>query len=210
MIPGMDENLSAAIIDWRDEDDEPLTEGAESRYYLSLDPPYSPRNAPMESIWELLLVRGVDRELFAGGRSGRLVDPFAPEWTYRPQGLRDFLTVQGQGRINLNTAGPDVILAAVPGFDEMMVDNLIAFRSGPDGVERTADDQPIESFDVLETIGGMTEFAINQARNHCVLASDVFHIHVRVSGAQSAARLELDVGVRRTQRGLERLYWRER
>ena len=208
-IPGMDEEISAAIIDWRDEDNDEMSQGAEARYYQELTPPYISKNAPLESIWELLLVRGIDTELFAGRRPARLIDEGSSDWAYWPEGLRDFLTVHGQGRININTAGPEVLAAAVPGLDSYMIENLLAFRRGVDGVERTGDDRPIESFDELEQIGGMTEFAINQAAMHCVLSSQTFHIHVRVSGVDSTASLELDVGVRRSGRGLETLYWRE-
>jgi type II secretory pathway component PulK len=76
-----DQAVAAAIIDWRDADDEPVTpEGAEAAYYESLPYPYRPRNAPFETIGELLLVRGVTPEMLFGTRERR--------------GLADLVTVE--------------------------------------------------------------------------------------------------------------------
>jgi hypothetical protein len=58
-LPGMTEEIADAILDWMDEDEEPREFGAESEYYASLNPPYAPKNGPLESLEELLLVRGI-------------------------------------------------------------------------------------------------------------------------------------------------------
>ena len=65
-LPGMTEQTADAILDWIDPDDEPREFGAEAEFYSSLQPPYGPRNGPLESIEELLLVRGVTPELLYG------------------------------------------------------------------------------------------------------------------------------------------------
>jgi len=208
-VPGVDEAISAAIIDWRDADDTPLPLGAEDRFYGRLEPAYSCKNGPFYSITELLLLRGMESALFAGPSQGAMMDADDPHREYRPAGLADFLTTKGEGRININTASPEILMAAVPGFDELMIENLIAFRRGMDGIARTEDDVAVESFEMLEEIGGMTEFAINQARMHCVLSSDVFHIRVVVTAPDATARLELNVDVVRSESGLEITCWRE-
>jgi len=56
------DELVDALIDWRDEDNTPLEFGAEDKFYAELDPPYKVKNAPFDTVEELLLVRG-----FAGG-----------------------------------------------------------------------------------------------------------------------------------------------
>ena len=208
-IPGMEEDISGAVIDWRDENDVPLPLGAESRYYAQMAVPYACKSAPLESIWELLLVRGIDLDIFGGVNRERLTEKDNPLWRYRESGLRDFLTVYGDGRVNLNTACPEVLFAAVPGLDESMIESLLWFRDGTDGVARTADDRGIESFEMLQEIGGMTDFAINQAAMRCVLSSDVFHVRVQVTERKSGAQLDLDVGFTRGERGLETIFWRE-
>jgi len=79
-LPGMDmiedpESIADAIMDWIDEDDEPREYGAEFDYYQALQPPYAPKNGPLETVEELLLVRGMTPELLFGrdlNRNGTL------------------------------------------------------------------------------------------------------------------------------------------
>jgi competence ComEA-like helix-hairpin-helix protein len=63
---GMSTDIVAAIMDWRDGDNAVSPGGAESEYYLSLQPPYQPRNGPIQTVRELLMVRGVSRQLLFG------------------------------------------------------------------------------------------------------------------------------------------------
>ncbi len=65
-LPGMSEDIADAILDWIDDDDEPREFGAEFDYYASLDPPYAPKNGPLETVEELLLVRDVFPTLLFG------------------------------------------------------------------------------------------------------------------------------------------------
>ena len=55
-----------AILDWRDPDDLENLNGAEADYYASLPRPYPIKNAPFDSVEELLLVRGVTPDLYYG------------------------------------------------------------------------------------------------------------------------------------------------
>jgi general secretion pathway protein K len=87
-----------SIQDWRDVNDEHRLNGAESDdTYLKLPVPYRARNANLESVAELLQIKGITRELYFG----------APN---RP-GLVDAVTVRTLGQVNLNTAGPLVLRA---------------------------------------------------------------------------------------------------
>jgi len=65
-LPGMTDDLAAAIMDWRDEDSDISNFGAENEYYLSLPQPYYCKNAPFEVVEEILLVRGATAELVYG------------------------------------------------------------------------------------------------------------------------------------------------
>lgn len=79
-LPGMTEDIADCILDYLDEDDEPRAFGAEYDYYNTLDPPYNPKNGPLETVEELLLVKGVRPELLFGRDTNRngLVDEH--EW----------------------------------------------------------------------------------------------------------------------------------
>jgi hypothetical protein len=70
-LPGMTEDIADAILDWMDEDDEPREFGAELEYYGTLTPPYAPKNSALDSVEELLLVRGVTPLLLFGLDSNR-------------------------------------------------------------------------------------------------------------------------------------------
>ena len=70
-VPGMTEEIVNSILDWIDSDEEARVGGAESIYYTGLAVPYSCRNAPLESIEELLQIQGVTPALFYGEDANR-------------------------------------------------------------------------------------------------------------------------------------------
>jgi DNA uptake protein ComE-like DNA-binding protein len=65
-LPWMTDEFAAAIVDWRDEDEEITSNGAESETYATKQPAYACKNAPFESIEELALVHGATSELLYG------------------------------------------------------------------------------------------------------------------------------------------------
>jgi type II secretory pathway component PulK len=92
-LPNMTDQVAGSIVDWRDADDTPTNGGAESSYYGSLPSPYTAKNAPYETVEELLLVQGVSRELLYG-------NGFAP-----PLGVpANTRGTSGQGVTDLQTA----------------------------------------------------------------------------------------------------------
>lgn len=112
------EDILDAIKDWIDEDDEVTGFGAEDSYYQSLDHPYSCRNAPFESIYELLLVKGITPELFYGTDDG----------TERIPGISAYLTIYGDGKININTADDIVLQALSEDLDESLIEEMDDYR----------------------------------------------------------------------------------
>jgi general secretion pathway protein K len=96
------EELLDAIKDWIDADEEVTGAGAEGAYYAGLQRPYTAKNAAIDCIEELLMVKGVTRELFYG--------------TAGSPGLEQCLTVYGSvsrdGKVNINTA-PLAVLRAL-------------------------------------------------------------------------------------------------
>ena len=62
----MTEEIAEAIIDWRDNDDNPQTGGVEGGYYENMPFRYTIRNGPFRTIRELLLVKDVTPELLYG------------------------------------------------------------------------------------------------------------------------------------------------
>ncbi len=71
MLPRMMREDAAAIIDWRDSDESITLGGAESEFYMTMADPYQCKNAPFETVEELLLVRGMLPELIYGEDTNR-------------------------------------------------------------------------------------------------------------------------------------------
>jgi general secretion pathway protein K len=105
--------LTAALIDWIDGDEDPHEDiGAESDYYSRQTPPYRCKNALLDSLGELTLIRGFTPEII------KLVTPH--------------LTVHGNDdkKINVNTASIDVLmsLSEDPVIDRSTAEAIIAMR----------------------------------------------------------------------------------
>ena len=91
---GLPAELSQAVIDWQDADDETTgAMGAESNYYQGLDPSYLASNTKFHQVEELKLVRGFE---------GKNYDLIAPYVTALPEATK----------ININTAVP-ILLASI-------------------------------------------------------------------------------------------------
>ncbi len=104
--------VCAAIIDWADPDqDQALCDPtnttaqqspAEDSFYQLLKKPYLRKNAAYDSLDELHRVRGISDDFWA-----TFVDPDPDNPDKR------VITVWGQGKINVNTANPQTLLAIV-------------------------------------------------------------------------------------------------
>jgi len=92
------DTISDSLQDWRDPNDEYRVRGAESEdYYLKLPVPYRARNANLESVTELLQIKGVTPAIYNGTKD-------AP-------GLAALVTVRSPGQVNINTAPVQVLSA---------------------------------------------------------------------------------------------------
>jgi len=70
-LPNMTSELANSIIDWQDEDQDVSAGGAEGEYYLLLQNPYQCKNAPLETVEEVLLIKGGDLQLLYGEDTNR-------------------------------------------------------------------------------------------------------------------------------------------
>ena len=96
---GLPAELSQAVIDWQDADDETTgAMGAESNYYQGLDPSYLASNTRFHQVEELKLVRGFERKNY---------DLIAPYVTALPEATK----------INMNTAAPLLLASIDPKLD---------------------------------------------------------------------------------------------
>jgi general secretion pathway protein K len=107
--------IIASIQDWVDKDGLVRIDGAEDDYYQSLDFPYYPKNNKIEDLKELLLIKGIDEEMFYGS------DRFPP--------LTDFFTIYNDGgKLDINTVSK-LVLISLLGIDEETANAIILKRN---------------------------------------------------------------------------------
>lgn len=131
-IPGMTTEIAEAILDWRDTDDTAMESGAESSFYNALVPGYNAKNGPIESLEEMLRIKGIDESILYGEDRNRngILDPGEDDGdrSFPPddsdglilRGFADYLTVysmdmnwtkDGRARMNVTSAKPDDVRA---------------------------------------------------------------------------------------------------
>lgn len=120
-------DIADSILDWVDEDGDPRENGAEDGYYKGIEGGYACKNARFQILEELFLVKGMTQDVF--------------------DKVSAYLTVYGNGRVNLNTAGQYVLEAL--GLSDTLADKVIRFRRGNDSQEATADDNIFESVETV-------------------------------------------------------------
>ena len=108
-----------SILDWIDKDDRHRVNGAESDYYHGLSPAYAAKNGPLDSLEELLKVRGVTPELFYGSEEYKPTESSGEE---NASGLARIFTVQRVFQFNPNTAERAVLEIMYP---ENQVDEIL-------------------------------------------------------------------------------------
>jgi general secretion pathway protein K len=103
------ESVGDSILDWRDEDDMPRQNGAESVYYASLPEHIKIRNGKLVTPDELLAVKGVTPELYA-----RLLSR-----VFTVRGLSPFVDIN---------AAPVEVLRVLPGFTPEAAETVVSRR----------------------------------------------------------------------------------
>ena len=146
------ESLLDNITDWIDADDDGSAE--KTSYYDYLDNPYEPNNSLLTSIYQLLIVKDMNRFILFGDTPYPLQKSsteeeeediessyYTTESSYEEKkpvyGLCNFINTCTRGTININTATREVLMAL---FDDQqfLVDDIIETRiEGPfDTIEK--------------------------------------------------------------------------
>ncbi|MBF0524662.1 MAG: general secretion pathway protein GspK, partial [Deltaproteobacteria bacterium] len=170
---GLDEDtvntITDSILDWKDSGNLHRTSGAGDDYYLSLPQPYRSKHAPLDSVEELILVRGVTEEILFGsegncawnepaGSGGKAQGSLPGEQGKLRYGLAQVFTVynsRSRGQININYA-PLPVLMSLEGIT-------------PEQAQRIVDQRKIRDF---KTPGDLSSLGMQHIydRNQRVLA----------------------------------------
>lgn len=173
-----------AIIDWIDPDDEVTVlsyvqgenSGAESDYYRNLEKPYRCKNRPMEVLSELMLVKGMTGEVFRGATGAEQAGP--------PMGMEQFLTVYGDGRVNINEASAIVLQSLSEQIGRTLAESVVQHR-------------PYRNMEELGKVPGMTPEILQVVRGLVTMQSGEEYYTVTVRGVVGNCVRALRLAVRR-------------
>ncbi len=141
-LPYMTNDVADAILDFIDSDDTARQYGMESDYYSNLSPPYHTANGPLQSLDDLLLVKGVTPALLYGedlNRNG-ILDPGEDinGDGYFDRGWSAYLTVSsaernlqqdGSSRVNINQQDLPGLYDQLAGMlGEKQAQYIVAYR----------------------------------------------------------------------------------
>ncbi|MBN2686334.1 MAG: general secretion pathway protein GspK [Pontiellaceae bacterium] len=125
------EELIDCLTDWIDDNDLRELNGAESDDEFYQEQGYPVKNGQLDSVEELLLVKGWTPEILYGKS--------ADDESDEVYGIADILTVWGDGKVNINTA-PTNTLLSFPEYDDWQLEDIMLARAGLDGELGTVDD----------------------------------------------------------------------
>jgi type II secretory pathway component PulK len=187
--------IASAIYDWRVYGESEIEGLSNDVSYDDLQYPYPPKKANFETLDELRLVRGVTEEVF-----DRLIN---------------YVTIYGNGTININTASWPVLTAL--GLDEEQAKMAETIRRGADGFDGTADDSffnnSAELIQALVKTLGLNEEEQNQCRKS--MESIPFITESKIFRMTSVARMinrneNKSITCVFDTNGDKIVYWRER
>ena len=129
------------LEDWQDENDLHRLNGAESDDPFYKERGYECKNAPVDMVDELLLIKNWGEEVIYG-------TPPDEETDTPIIGIGKFLTTWGDGKVNPNSAVRDVLLTME--LSEEAIEAILELRLGADGQAGTEDDGLLQSdFDAI-------------------------------------------------------------
>lgn len=169
-------SVPACILDWVQPGDFARPAGAKSDYYLGLTPSYNCKDAPMDSIGELLLVKGVTWNMYYGVSSGQdsqhqlgVGHTFSQNDASYNFALKDVFTPFSSGKVNLLTA------------DDTVLNVLFDSQNNPNALEgfKTARDSDPPARDVAHLLAAANLDPQTQARigNYVSVIGNTFEIH---------------------------------
>jgi general secretion pathway protein K len=168
------EDLASSAADWADNNDEPRGLGAEDHdYYMHKAYPYRSKGAPFDYVGELALVKGYDQEVM--------------------DKLRPFVTVYGNGLVNINNAPREVLMALSVDMTGEIADAVIAYRK----------ETPFKRKNDIEKVPGIGSIDLGLI----TVESKIFRIFSTVTVGDALREVEAVVELGSLNK---KLFWRER
>jgi len=129
--------IADSILDWRDPNNLHRVNGAEDDYYQSLPEPYECKDGDLDTVEELLMVRGVTPEIFYGGLKDR-VTTYQSKTSSKKSRRRTKTrrSTKISSKISINAASREMLLA-LPLMTDDLVQEIIDYRQEADFVSLT-------------------------------------------------------------------------
>jgi len=140
------DGLSDALIDWIDRNQATSPRGAENSWYQGLTPPLASKDGPLDTIDELLLVKGFTPEI---------VEKLAPH-----------VTVAGVSRLNLNSAGKDLLLIWDSDVAASAIEQLLERRQ----------EKPFKSLTEVQEVLGLANYSALNRNVDIAVVSQFYRI----------------------------------
>ncbi|MBF0505006.1 MAG: general secretion pathway protein GspK [Candidatus Omnitrophica bacterium] len=187
--------LAAALLDWRQYGESEVTGFFSEDYYSNLQYPYPKKSADYETLDEILLVKGMTKPYY--------------------DTLVHYLTIWGDGAVNINTASREVLIAL--GLEQGLVDKILNVRHGRDGIEATGDDHVFsKTFEIAIEVNAMIQLtplemrAIDALNMRGQLCSNSYYFTIEAWGKLSGMASPQGVRAVYSSREDKIIYWKER
>lgn len=187
--------LAQSVYDWSRSGSGELIGFYSDEYYSNLKYPYPKKDIAYDALDELLLVKGIDKEIF--------------------EKLKKYTTVWGDGQVNINTASK-VVLESL-GLSSELADKVIDARRGKDGVEATVDDYVfIRPFDIAIELGALKTLepqeikAIDFLNAQNLLGTNSFYFSIMTEGYLRNEVKSPSVNVIYSVKDNRIVYWKEK
>jgi general secretion pathway protein K len=187
--------LAEALLDWRQSGEGEITGFYSDDYYSNLQYPYPKKSADYETLDEILLVKGVTKKMY--------------------DKLIEFVTIYGDGTVNINTASKEVLEAL--GLPETVVDKIMTTRRGKDGIDGTADDSVFaKTFEITANVNSVVALTLDEARAidavsmRGLLTTNSYYYTIEATGKIASRSTLKSVRAVYSSRDDKIVYWKER
>ncbi|MEZ4601124.1 MAG: type II secretion system minor pseudopilin GspK [Syntrophotaleaceae bacterium] len=153
------EELTDALIDWMDPDRDPRPFGAEDEYYVR-EKGYACKNGKLDSLAELAMIRGF---------SADVIDKIGSN-----------LTLYGSERINVNTAGPEVLMSLSSEMTREAASNIVEYR----------ETNPFKQVTEVKDVPGLQEEIYFSIRPHIDVRSNFYHVNSTAGIGDAGKRIQ--------------------
>jgi general secretion pathway protein K len=187
--------LAHALLDWRQYGESQINGFYSQDYYSNLQYPYPKKNANYETLDEMLLVKGVDKQIY--------------------RKLINYVTIYGDGAVNINTASKEVLEAL--GLPEAITEKVLTVRRGRDNLEATPDDNVfLKTFEIAADINAVVPLTLPEARAidllnmKGLLTTSSYYFTIEATGKLADRTTAKPVRAVYSSRDDKIVYWNER